>query len=212
MATGSVAGARAYHWLMSRWEPGARERLVEAAFDLFEQQGFAHTAVPQIAAQAGVTNRTFYRYFSDKRDVLFDTDTGGAAEVRASLEAAPDDLAHADFVVWAVATLVRSRFEGRRDEVRRQRRIIASDESLRERAAHKRELQYSLLTGILRERGLEQLRARLLAEVMTSAMNLAVDAWLERDDDVGADAIALEALGELYDDLEGASATMNRKK
>lgn len=191
----------AYHGGMSRWEPGSRERLVDAALDLFEQQGFAQTTVPEIAARVGVTNRTFYRYFADKRDVVFDTEGGGAAEVRTALDAAPADLSPADFVVWCVPTLVRARFDGRRDEVRRQRRIIASDESLRERAAHKRELQYGLLTDILRGRGLEPPRARLLAEVLTSAMNVAVDEWLERDDEVRVEALALEALGRLRDDL-----------
>ena len=55
---------------MARWEPGARERLVVAAVDLFTEQGYDATTVAQIAERAGVTKSTFFRHFSDKREVL----------------------------------------------------------------------------------------------------------------------------------------------
>jgi AcrR family transcriptional regulator len=60
-----------YHAGMGRWKPGARERLRKAALDLYSEQGFAVTTVPQITERAGLTTRTFYRHFADKRDVLF---------------------------------------------------------------------------------------------------------------------------------------------
>jgi len=56
---------------MSRWQPDARGRLERAAVELFTEQGFAATTVPQIAARAGLTTRTFFRHFADKREVLF---------------------------------------------------------------------------------------------------------------------------------------------
>src|ERR1700709_239292 len=55
---------------MARWEPGARERLVVAAVDLFTEQGYDDTTVAQIAERAGVTKSTFFRHFSDKRELL----------------------------------------------------------------------------------------------------------------------------------------------
>src|SRR5438270_5209803 len=55
---------------MARWEPGARERLVLAAVDLFTEQGYDATTVAQIAERAGVTRSTFFRYFPDKRELL----------------------------------------------------------------------------------------------------------------------------------------------
>src|SRR5882762_6822676 len=55
---------------MARWEPGVRERLVVAAVDLFTEQGYDPTTVAQIAERARVTKSTFFRYFSDKREVL----------------------------------------------------------------------------------------------------------------------------------------------
>ena len=61
---------------MSRWRPDARERLERAAFELFAEQGFAATTVPEITARAGLTTRTFFRYFADKREVIF-----GGAEI-----------------------------------------------------------------------------------------------------------------------------------
>ena len=55
---------------MARWEPGARERLVLAAVDLFTEQGYDATTVAQIAERAGVTKSTFFRHFPDKRELL----------------------------------------------------------------------------------------------------------------------------------------------
>src|ERR1700726_3986437 len=55
---------------MGRWEPGARERLVVAAVDLFTERGYDATTVAQIAERAGVTKSTFFRHFADKRELL----------------------------------------------------------------------------------------------------------------------------------------------
>ena len=57
---------------MARWAPGARGRLQAAAFELFTEKGYEETTVADIAARAGVTERTFYRYFVDRREVFFD--------------------------------------------------------------------------------------------------------------------------------------------
>src|ERR1700761_2820354 len=55
---------------MARWQPGATQRLVVAAADLFIEQGYDATTVAQIAERAGVTKSTFFRHFADKREVL----------------------------------------------------------------------------------------------------------------------------------------------
>ena len=60
-----------YHLGMSRWEPNARGRLEQAALELFIERGFEQTTVAEIAQRAGLTERTFFRYFADKREVLF---------------------------------------------------------------------------------------------------------------------------------------------
>jgi AcrR family transcriptional regulator len=56
---------------MGRWEPDARGRLAKAAMALYAEQGFEQTTVAEIAARAGLTERTFFRHFADKREVLF---------------------------------------------------------------------------------------------------------------------------------------------
>ncbi len=56
---------------MSRWEPNARGRLEQAALELYCERGFEQTTVAEIAERAGLTERTFFRYFADKREVLF---------------------------------------------------------------------------------------------------------------------------------------------
>jgi len=56
---------------MSRWEPNAKGRLEQAALDLYRERGFEQTTVAEIAERAGLTERTFFRYFADKREVLF---------------------------------------------------------------------------------------------------------------------------------------------
>ena len=56
---------------MVRWEPNARGRLEQAALSLFGERGFEQTTVAEIAARAGLTERTFFRHFADKREVLF---------------------------------------------------------------------------------------------------------------------------------------------
>lgn len=72
---------------MSRWQPGARERLERAALELFVEQGFAATTVPGITARAGLTTRTFFRHYADKREVLFAGDDAPALAARLIAEA-----------------------------------------------------------------------------------------------------------------------------
>jgi len=76
---------------MSRWRPDAEGRLTSAAIELFAEQGYEATTVAEIAERAGLTKRTFFRYFSDKREVLFD----GSHELQrrwlAGMDAAPPD-------------------------------------------------------------------------------------------------------------------------
>lgn len=62
-------------WDMGRWEPNARGRLARAALVLSAEKGYEATTVAEIAAAAGVTERTFYRYFPDKADALFPDST-----------------------------------------------------------------------------------------------------------------------------------------
>src|ERR1700722_10451946 len=108
---------------MGRWEPNARGRLEQAALKLYRERGFDQTTVAEIAARAGLTERTFFRYFADKREVLF---WGQSALVELFVRAvaeAPDSAAPID-AVGAALGAVCGLFEGRREQARdrRQRR------------------------------------------------------------------------------------------
>src|ERR1700753_2882695 len=114
---------------VSRWQPDASDRLRRAALELFTQQGFAATTVPEIAARAGLTTRTFFRHFADKREVLF-----GGAEIPAFaarlIADAPPSLDPATLISGGLRTVAENRFEGRREQLRETRAIIASDDGL----------------------------------------------------------------------------------
>jgi AcrR family transcriptional regulator len=94
---------------VGRWQPDARERLERAAIELFAQQGFAATTVPQITARAGLTTRTFFRHFADKREVLFGGDEIPALATRLMAEA-PPSLDPMTLIVGGLKTVAETRF------------------------------------------------------------------------------------------------------
>ena len=175
---------------------------MSAAVELFSEQGFAATTVQQITERAGLTTRTFYRHFTDKREVLFGTEAS-AAQARAVLDQAPQGLSTAAFIAWGLALVARAHYDGHRDSLRVIQALIDSDESLQERALRKRETLRSLLGEALQRRGLCEQRSRLLAEATVSAFYIALDLWLRSDSDVSINALAIEALSALREDLDG---------
>jgi AcrR family transcriptional regulator len=186
---------------VGRWKPDARERLRKAALDLFSEQGFAVTTVPQIAERAGLTTRTFYRHFADKRDVVF-LHPDAYDQMRAVLAQAPAELDTAGFLSWGLGLLAAS-LEGQRDEMRLTKKLVDSDAGLQERALHKREMLCSIMNEALQNRGLAAHPAVLLAEAVTSALYIALDQWRDSDTEVRVDVVALEALALLRENLKG---------
>src|ERR1700744_481559 len=100
---------------MARWEPGARERLVHAAVDLFTEQGYDATTVTEIAERAGVTKMTFFRHFADKREVLFAGQELHSQILAEAIPAAPAYATTMAAVAAAVAALAATFTEARRD-------------------------------------------------------------------------------------------------
>ncbi|SEJ62557.1 TetR/AcrR family transcriptional regulator [Demequina mangrovi] len=163
---------------MARWAPGARERLQQAALDAFETYGFDATTVASIAAVAGVTERTFYRHFADKREVLFDPEHAlETAFSRAAVAQDPDiglrDLIRA--VLRDVAVLCP---EEARADARRRGAIIASDAGLQEREALKLQRITAALERAFQERGESARRAQLAAGLCVLAFRTGHAAWL----------------------------------
>src|SRR3954468_20947715 len=105
---------------MARWRTDARERLQQAALELFAEQGFAATTVPAITARAGLTTRTFFRYFADKREVLF-ADEAVAAFAGPLMAAAPAAGAPLPTLLEGLRTFAEPQFEGRKPALRQRR-------------------------------------------------------------------------------------------
>src|SRR3954471_23364125 len=117
---------------MGRWQPDAQARMTRAAMELFDERGFAQTTVADIAERAGVTERTFFRYFADKREVLFDGANQLQAFVVDAIAAAPVDAAPMDVVADAFAGTALF-MEERRDFARQRSAVIAATPGLQER-------------------------------------------------------------------------------
>ncbi|WP_194821213.1 TetR/AcrR family transcriptional regulator [Micromonospora sp. S-DT3-3-22] len=187
---------------MARWRPDARERLRQAALELFAEQGFAATTVPAITARAGLTTRTFFRHFADKREVLFADEAEIGAFAKQIMATAPADEPLA-FIVAGLRTLAETYFEGRKDDLRQRRAIVASDPGLRERDQHKRAMLAQVMRDGFRAGGLDPLRADLLAETAGTLMYVSVAAWLDTDDGRRLADIIDTALATLRTEMEG---------
>ncbi len=156
---------------MSRWRPDARQRLEQAAIELFSSQGFAATTVPQITARAGLTTRTFFRHFADKREVLYGGDEIPEFAARLITDA-PASLDPAMLLIGGLQTVAETRFEGRREEIRVRRDIIRSDEGLGERDLRKRaDLGEAIRAGFI-GRGVDARTAVLLAETAVTVVQV----------------------------------------
>ena len=152
-----------------RWAPDARGRLQGAALELFSEQGYSATTVPQITARAGLTTRTFFRYFADKREVIFGGDE--IPERAAHLIAeAPEELEP-----MGVIRLVLHRIA--RKQTAAVRAIIHANDSLRDRDARKRDDLVRAARTAFIERGESPLRATVVAELGILVFQVALDEW-----------------------------------
>jgi AcrR family transcriptional regulator len=170
----------AYSGTVSRWQPGARGRLERAAVELFLEQGFADTTVPQITARAGLTTRTFFRHFADKREVLFTGEEDLPALVAGFVADAPAAAGPMEVVTYGLRTGMTPLFEGRPDYLRARRAVIAADESLRERELRKLAELSDVIRDGLRLRGADDLTATLASRLAVTVFNVAVTRWLDR--------------------------------
>jgi AcrR family transcriptional regulator len=169
---------------MSRWAPEAAERLQAAAMELFAEKGFADTTVPQITQRAGLTTRTFFRYFADKREVLFVGENELPEVVARVFAQAPADLAPLDVVVHGLRTVVSPRIQEYHAYFRARREIVESDAGLREREAHKlASLARAGAVGFA-SRGLPPLQADIAGSLAVAIYDAAFNLWLDGEDTV----------------------------
>jgi AcrR family transcriptional regulator len=187
---------------VSRWRPGARERLQQAALELFAEQGFAATTVPEITARAGLTTRTFFRHFADKREVLYADDAEVPAMVATMMAEAPPAAEPQTLIVEGLRTVAETRFEPRKAALRARRELVRADAGLQERDLRKRAAMAEAIREGFRARGLDTARAALLAETCVTLINVSLAEWLDRDDDRKLYDIILETLATLRSSLE----------
>src|SRR5215475_13900571 len=109
---------------MSRWEPNPRGRLGQAALELYTERGFDQTTVAEIAERAGLTERTFFRHFADKREVLFWGQDTLIELATSRIAAAPDSGSPIDAIGEALQA-IGTMFEGRHGHARRRQAVIA---------------------------------------------------------------------------------------
>jgi len=171
---------------MGRWEPNARGRLERAAMELYTERGFDQTTVAEIAERAGLTKRTFFRHYTDKRDVLFSGAVVLQAAVVKAVADAPDSatpLAAVAAGLDAAADLLQERGDGPRYRYA----IIVANPELQERELVKLAALAAAVADALVERGVEDRTARLAAEVGVGVFKVAFVTWIADPDrhDIG---------------------------
>lgn len=182
---------------MARWEPGATERLQKAALELFAAQGFEQTTAAEIAEAAGLTQRTFFRHFGDKRDVLFQGQDEFVGVFLAGITAAPADATPMQLVTAALQSAASWFPDDRRPYSRLRQAVIDADPALQERERHKLAGLALAVAAELRGRGIDEPAATLAAESGASVFGIAFGQWIREDEDRSLDVIATEILRQL---------------
>ena len=188
---------------MGRWEPNTRARLEAAALALFEERGYELTTVADIAAAAGLTERTFFRYFADKREVLFGGSAALIERMVAAVVDAPKDAAPQEAVRRALAA-TEDVFEDRREHARRRQGVLAANPVLMERELMKSATLTDALAGALRGRGVAEPAATLTADVGALVFRVGFARWLEEDRPLS------ELYEETYAQVGAASSVSSR--
>lgn len=180
---------------MGRWEPNARGRLEQAALDLFGERGFDATTVKEIAERAGLTERTFFRHFADKREVLFGSSPLQESLVTA-LDAGPDTAPPIDAIAAALRVTAEL-LQERRELARRRQAIIDAHTELQERELIKLASLSSALADALRRRGVAEPAASLAAEAGIAVFKIAFVRWVNESNRQDLPELVQDALDEL---------------
>src|SRR5215831_720877 len=185
-----------YHRAMGRWEPDARGRLAKAAMTLYAEQGFEQTTVAEIAARAGLTERTFFRHFADKREVLFyGMEMMRDLLVRA-VAGAPASATAMD-AVGAAFEAAGSMLQENPERVRLRDAIVSANADLRERELIKLAAFAAAVAGALRDRGVPDPAASLAAETGIGVFKVAFARWISEPGQPDLPGIIRESMAEL---------------
>ncbi len=191
---------------MSRWEAGARERLVVAAVDLFGEQGYDATTVMQIAERAGVTKSTFFRHFSDKRELLVAGQETLSRLLALGIAEAPGNASPLEAVAAGLQRASGAMGLRSLDLAQRLKAAVAASAELQERDALKSVSFAAAMTTALIARGVPDSTAAIAAELGVLAFKRGFAEWSQGDRST-TDELARHALAAL-DELRAASATL----
>lgn len=178
---------------MVRWEPGTAERLQKAALELFATRGYEQTTAAEIAQSVGLTERTFFRHFSDKREVLFQGQELLVQAFLDGIDAAPPEASPFEVVASALATAAKFFPDERRPHSRTRQSVIDRNPALQEREQHKLTTLATTVADALRARGVDELAATLAAESGATVFGIAFSRWLREEKslaDIAADVLA----------------------
>jgi AcrR family transcriptional regulator len=187
---------------MVRWEPDSRGRLERAALELYGERGFENTTVAEIAARAGLTERTFFRHYTDKREVLF----WGAGALQELLVTAVADAPAATTPIDTVAAALETAgamLQERREHARQRQAVIAANAELRERELIKLASLAAAIAGTLRGRGVKDPAASLTAEAGIAVFKVAFERWVNGTDGHDLPQLIRESLEELKEVTAG---------
>jgi AcrR family transcriptional regulator len=162
---------------MVRWEPGATDRLRVAALELYVEQGFEQTTVGEIAKSVGLTERTFFRHFADKKEVLF----GGEEQLQQAFVTAIADAPAGpplELITTALTATAQYFGEERRTWSRQRHQVIQANQSLKERELLKLASLAKALAEALRQRGTADPAATLAAESCVTIFAVAFEQWI----------------------------------
>jgi AcrR family transcriptional regulator len=187
---------------MGRWQPNARGRLEQAALELYVERGFAQTTVTEIARRAGLTERTFFRHFADKREVLF----SGSVELQEILVDAVAGAPGAAVPIEAVAAGLDAIGEVMRDLPRSRRRqsVISANPELQERELAKLATLSAAVADTLHGRGVREPAASLAADAGIAVFRISFERWIGGSDDKELGQLMKESLAELKAVTSGA--------
>jgi len=174
------ASVIAYDRGMGRWEPNARGRLERAALELYLERGYEQTTVTEIASRAGLTQRTFFRHFADKCEVLFAGSKRLQELIVSTLSSAPDSAAPIDAVCAALQAAGVAIQEGG-DQARQRQAVIDANPDLQERELIKLARIAAAIAVALRERGVADPAASLTAEAGIAVFKIAFGRWISQD-------------------------------
>ena len=182
---------------MGRWQPDAAGRLQHAALELYAERGYDQTTVAEISQRAGVTERTFFRHFADKREVLF----RGSEELQKlivdAVEAAPASATPIEAIAVGLQAAGVIFDAKRRPHSLQRQSVIDANPELQERELIKLASLAAALADALRRRGVQDPAAGLAAEAGIAVFRVAFEHWLRDDSDRNFEDSVNDGIAEL---------------